>query len=61
MEREIKTIIEEAAKTAKEDKEIGVEELTTDVYAKPLETKIHGLTVWHPWEHKSLAKPKNLD
>ncbi|GLV45951.1 Pyruvate dehydrogenase E1 alpha subunit [Carabus blaptoides fortunei] len=61
MEKVIKTIIEDATKMAKEDKEIGLEELTTDVYAKSPEAKMHGLTVWSPRDHKSLAKPKNID
>lgn len=56
----IKKTVDAATKHSKADKEIGLEELYTDVYSKPLEPTIRGLTPdkWH--QHKTLNKAKNL-
>lgn len=57
---EIKKEVDEATKMAKADSEIGLPELTTDVYANNLDGDIRGS---HPnsWlKHSSLNKAKNL-
>lgn len=57
----MKLTTEEALKFAKEDKEIPLDELTTDVYVDCREEKIRGIHPWKSLEHKMLSKPKNAD
>lgn len=57
----MKTNIEVATKQARDDGEIALEELSADVYAKPLEESARGILPWQQWELKTLNKPQNLE
>lgn len=57
---EIKKSIDAATKHCKADKEIGLEELYTDVYAKNLQPEIRGLMPDQLHKHNSLNKAVNL-
>ena len=60
MDVEIKTEVDAATKTAKADKEIGVHELTTDVYSLPLESDIRGPVPDKFLKHSTLKRAVNL-
>lgn len=51
MDAEIKTQVDDATKKAKNDKEIGLEELTADIYSHTLEPVIRGTTPWNAMPH----------
>lgn len=57
---EVKKAIDAAAKFCKNDKEIGLDELYTDVYSKTFEPKIRGLLPDQLHPHKTLNKAVNL-
>lgn len=56
----IKKSVDAATKFCKNDKEIGLDELYTDVYAKPFEPKIRGILPDQLHPHKTLNKAVNL-
>lgn len=57
----IKNEVDDAAKKARADKEIGVHELTADIYANPkLNEEVRNLLPNQPLKHISVGKPKNL-
>nr|CAD7456247.1 unnamed protein product [Timema tahoe] len=60
LEADIRKEVDEATKKAKADKEIGLDELTTDIYADPIEADIRGTTPWNRLPHKSLNLAVNL-
>nr|CAD7204790.1 unnamed protein product [Timema douglasi] len=60
LEADIRKEVDESTKKAKADKEIGLDELTTDIYADPIETTIRGTTPWDRLPHKSLKLAVNL-
>ncbi|GLG96479.1 Pyruvate dehydrogenase E1 component subunit alpha [Gryllus bimaculatus] len=60
LEAKIRATVDEAAKKAKSDPEIGLEELVADVYANPLEPTVRGVTPWDRLKHISVGKPLNL-
>lgn len=60
IETESRQEVDEATTQAKNDAEIGVEELYADVYVKPLEASIRGTTSGAYHQHQSLNKPFNL-
>lgn len=60
IDAQIKNEIDEAVVAAKTEPEIPLEELYADVYAKPLETQIRGLTPFTEHHHKSIEKPQNV-
>ncbi|KAL1117762.1 hypothetical protein AAG570_004077 [Ranatra chinensis] len=60
IDSEIKAEIDQAVKLAKSDTEIGLEEMTADIYALPLETQIRGISPWEKYPHKTVGKPINL-
>lgn len=51
IDNEIKTQVDEATKKAKADKEIGLEELTADIYSNSLEPTIRGCVAWNQLPH----------
>lgn len=57
---EVKKIADTATKFCKADKEIGLDELYTDVYSKNIEPLIRGLLPDRLHPHKSLNKAVNL-
>lgn len=60
MDIEIKKDVDEATKTAKADGEIGLPELTTDVYGKNLDGDIRGSNPNSWLKHSSLNRAVNL-
>lgn len=60
LDGEIKGIVDAAVKLAKADKEIGLAELSTDVYGTVLEDPIRGINVDKPVKHASLNKAVNM-
>lgn len=60
IDNEIKKTVDAATKLSKADKEIGLDELYTDVYAKALEPTIRGLLPDRMHPHKTLNKAVNL-
>jgi len=52
--------VDEDVKKAKSDKEIGLEELTTDIYADSREPIIRGTTPWDRYQHKTLGAAVNV-
>lgn len=61
IEQEVKANIEVATKQSRQDGEIGMEELSADVYAKPLEESARGVLPWQQWELKTISKPQNVE
>jgi len=57
---EIKTEVDAAVKIAKSEAEIGMEELTGDIYVENLEGKIRGVVPWQLYDHKRVGKAVNL-
>ncbi|XP_075216303.1 pyruvate dehydrogenase E1 component subunit alpha, mitochondrial-like [Lycorma delicatula] len=60
MDGEIKGKIDEAVKLAKADVEVGMDELTADIYANELESNVRGTTPWVTYKHKRIGKAVNL-
>lgn len=60
MDNEIKKEIDEATKQAKADTEIGLPELSTDVYSNNLEGEIRGCTPASWLKHGTLNRAVNL-
>jgi hypothetical protein len=52
--------VDENVKKAKSDKEIGLEELVTDIYADNMEPVIRGATPWDQYQHKTLGQAVNM-
>lgn len=52
--------MDENVKKAKSEKEIGLEELATDVYSDTREAVIRGVTPWDRLEHKTHGMAVNL-
>lgn len=59
LEGEIRAAVDEATKKAKVDKEIGVEELTADIYTNNLEGKIRNILPFDPLDHKRIGPAVN--
>lgn len=53
-------MVDNAVKAMREDVEIGLEELTTDVMVTPIDTRIRGVHPASWWTHKRLSKPINM-
>lgn len=60
MENKIRASMDEVVKKAKSDKEIGLEELVTDIYADNKESVIRGSTPWERYQHKTLGMAVNV-
>ncbi|PSN52708.1 putative pyruvate dehydrogenase E1 component subunit alpha [Blattella germanica] len=60
LDSEIRASVDETMKKAKADKEIGLEELTADIYADCREPSIRGATPWDPLQHRTVGKAVNL-
>lgn len=56
IDNEIKAQVDEATKKAKADKEIGLEELTGDIYSNTLEPVIRGTTPYNPMSHITVSR-----
>jgi len=55
LDNEIKAEVDEATKKAKADREIGLDELTADIYCNTVEPIIRGTTPWNPMPHKNVG------
>lgn len=55
LDTEIKAEVDEATKKAKADREVGLDELTADIYHNTLEPVIRGTTPWNPMPHKNVG------
>lgn len=60
IDAKVKAEIDEATKAAKADSEIGLAELTTDVYAKNLEGDLRGTTPNSLLKHETMKRAVNL-
>ena len=60
IEQQVKKEIEVDVKKAKEDKEIGVEELFWDMYQENLQGEIRGISPWDYHEHRNTQKALNV-
>lgn len=61
IEVRIKNEVDDAAKKARTDKEIGLHELTTDIYANPkYSEEIRNILPNQPLAHSTLGKAVNL-
>lgn len=57
----IKSEVDDAAKKARTDKEIGLNELTADIYAEPkYNEEVRNILPNQPLKHISIGKPVNL-
>lgn len=61
IDKEVKTQIDDAVKIAKTDSEIPLSELAGDVYSKPLETTIRGVSPFKSLDHIRLGPALNLN
>lgn len=59
MEGEIRTVVDEATKKAKTEPEIGLEELTADIYVNNLEGDIRNISPFNSLKHKSMGPAVN--
>lgn len=59
LEGEIRATVDEATKKAKADKEIGLDELTADIYVQNLEGKIRNIAPFDPLIHKRIGPAVN--
>lgn len=60
LENKIRASVDEVVKKAKSDKEVGLEELVTDIYADNKESVIRGTTPWERYQHKTLGMAANV-
>lgn len=60
LENKIRASVDEVVKKAKSEKEIGLEELVTDIYAESKEPIIRGATPWDRYQHKTLGTAVNV-
>nr|AEE61815.1 unknown [Dendroctonus ponderosae] len=60
IDAKIRTEIDEATKKAKAEKEIGLDEIASDIYANNVEGEIRGLSVFQPLKHVRVGPAVNL-
>lgn len=60
IDTEVKSEIDGVIKKARADVEVGMDELTGDIYAEPLESKIRGVHPQQFLDHKRVGKAVNL-
>ncbi|XP_054164238.1 probable pyruvate dehydrogenase E1 component subunit alpha, mitochondrial [Oppia nitens] len=60
IDNQIKKEVDEATLVARNDPELGIEELYGDVYAKPLEEQIRGITPFTQHKHLKVNNPHNI-
>lgn len=56
IDAKVRTVVDEATKQAKSEPEIGVEELSADIYGNCLEPEIRGIRPDAPLQHISVAQ-----
>lgn len=61
IDKEIKAEIDEAVKKSKADSEIPLSELAGDIYSKPLETTVRGVSPFQKLEHVRIGPAVNLN
>lgn len=60
IDSEIKVEIDQAVIKSKEDKEITLDELASDIYSKPLEKEHRGVTPWQKLKHVRIGPAINI-
>lgn len=60
IEKDERVNVEEASKKATADKEVPLDELTADIYAKTIEKNVRGVTYYQSMPHKNVVTPANL-
>jgi TPP-dependent pyruvate/acetoin dehydrogenase alpha subunit len=60
IDSEVKKEVDEAARKAKTDTEIPMEELPADIYSAPLEENVRNVAPWEPLHHKRIGAAVNL-
>ncbi|XP_063919836.1 probable pyruvate dehydrogenase E1 component subunit alpha, mitochondrial isoform X2 [Zophobas morio] len=60
IDTEIRSVVDEATKKAKADKEIAMEELTADISSLPLEQYIRNISPFDPLPHKRIGEAVNF-
>ncbi|XP_068895052.1 probable pyruvate dehydrogenase E1 component subunit alpha, mitochondrial isoform X2 [Tenebrio molitor] len=60
IDQEIRSVVDDATKKAKADKEIPLEELTADIYSLPLENQVRNIGPFDPLSHKRIGKAVNF-
>ncbi|XP_067011088.2 pyruvate dehydrogenase E1 component subunit alpha type II, mitochondrial [Anabrus simplex] len=60
IETDIRVAVDGVTKQAKNDSEIGLDELTADIYSAPLELTIRNVLPGEPLQHKRLSTPQNM-
>lgn len=61
IESRVRTAVDEAHQKSKTAKEIGLDELTADIYASPANSEaIRNILPNQPLQHKTIGKAKNL-
>ena len=53
-------MIDDAAKRAKSDREIGLDELTADISAEPIDTRVRGVSSFDVLPHRRLGPAVNF-
>jgi len=61
IDKEVKATIDDAVKKAKVDTEVPMSELAGDIYSKPLETTVRGVTPFKSLEHIRVGPAVNLN
>lgn len=61
IDAQIRAQIEEAVRRATTDEEIGIEELSADLYAAPIELTVRNIHPSLPLLHKSVGNAINLN
>ncbi|KAJ8949970.1 hypothetical protein NQ318_002378 [Aromia moschata] len=61
IDADIRATVDEATKQAKADKEIGLDELSADIYAHNLEEKIRNVSLFTPLVHKRIGPAVNMN
>jgi pyruvate dehydrogenase E1 component alpha subunit len=60
IDQEIRSVVDDATKKAKAEKEIPLEELTADIYSLPLENQVRNIGPFDPLSHKRIGKAVNF-
>lgn len=60
IENEIRVVVDETVKKAKADKEIPLDEVSSDIYAQNYEDAIRNITPFNPLKHKRIGPAVNL-
>lgn len=60
IDQEVRQVIDDAAKRAKTDREIGLDELTADICSEPIDTRVRGVSSFDVVQHRRLGPAVNF-